>query len=109
MAKGRRGRAAWLTCRRPALGFGRTASGKKDAQMATFYASTTGDDPADRLTPGSAFATLEQARAAMAASAGADTALVKGGIYQLQTPLVLSAADNGSSLAAFTGAAAAPP
>ena len=93
----------------PCAGLWADGTGAKDAQMATFYVSTTGDDTADGLTLGSAFATLEQARAAMAASAGADTALVKGGIYQLQTPLVLSAADNGPSFAGFTGAAAAPP
>ena len=90
----------------PCAGLWADGTGAKDAQMATFYVSTTGDDTADGLTLGSAFATLEQARAAMATSAGADTARVRGGTYQLQTPLVLGTADNGSNFAAFNGEAA---
>ena len=68
--------------------------------MTNFFVSVNGSDAADGLTAGSAFKTLEHARDAMRASAGEDTAFIKGGTYEQATPLELNAADNGSHFAA---------
>ena len=69
--------------------------------MAVFYVATTGSDAADGRSAGAAFATLDRAQAAMRASGGDDTTLVRGGTYHLAQTLVLTDQDNGSHFAAF--------
>lgn len=71
--------------------------------MSTFYVSSTGDDSGDGLTLATAFKTLERAQQAMRDSAGADTALIKGGTYTLNQPLALTGADSNSTFAAYNG------
>lgn len=71
--------------------------------MAVYYVSTTGNDLAAGTSLSTAFRTLERARDAMRANTGDDTALVRGGVYELATPLLLNQLDDGSSFAAMTG------
>jgi Ca2+-binding RTX toxin-like protein len=69
--------------------------------MAVFYVSTTGSDTATGLSLTDAFKTVDKAVAAMHASGGADTIMIRGGTYEIKSSLVFTDADNGSSIQAY--------
>jgi len=69
--------------------------------MANLFVSLAGNDTADGTSAATAFATLEAAQEAARLTPGGDTVTIEAGVHELARPILLNAADSGTT---YTGA-----